>query len=208
MRLRDFLLRRFGLAAGVAALHLGVILALWTLRPAPNAPLPETPLVAVRVPFEAPLLPRMPSLDASYWAPPMPTPSVIVPEISDLSLTPGENAITGGLEGLGGYFGCGVQSEESMSADQRAKCDDLRAPLYAGPGRRAPPTEAEVALERHFDREKAIQEAPILLPCGGFTNVTCIIASALNGFDFRMDSYARKPRPENRLAQPVFPYRP
>jgi hypothetical protein len=207
VRLREFLLRCLGPAAGVIALHLGVILALLTLRPTPKAG-PETALVSVHIPYEAPVLPRMPALDGSYWAPPFATPAVILPEMSELPLAPDENATSGRLEGLGAYLECGLQSDESMTADERAACDALRRPFYAGPGKLAPPTEAELALERYFDHQKAIQDAPILLPCGGFTDVFCIVATALNGFDFKMGSYAAKPRPENRLAQPVFPYRP
>jgi hypothetical protein len=206
--LRDVLLRRFGLAAGVLALHLGVILALLTLRAVPNRPAAETPLVAVRVPYEALMLPPMPALDASYWAPPMAVPSVIVPEIPDLP-APGETAITVAPGELGDYLGCGIQSDESMSTDQRAKCDDLRAPLYAGPGKDRPPTEAEIALERHFDREKARQEAAVMLPCMAFTDILCVIGTLATGGDFKMGSWADAKRPPAKLpAQPVFPFRP
>jgi hypothetical protein len=206
---RDFLRRHAGPAAAVVALHLGVLLALLTLRPSPNTYRPETPLLSVRVPFEALRLSPMPALDASYWAPPFAKPSVIVPEMADIQIAPGENAISGGMEGLSGYLGCGILSDEAMSAPEREKCDALRKPLYAGPGQRAPPTEAEIALERHFDREKARQEAAVILPCMAFTDILCVIGTLVSGADFKMGSWAdAKRKPENRLAEPAFPYRP
>lgn len=209
MRLRDLLLLRFGPAAVVIALHLGVALALLKLRPTPNTHAPEPALVAVRIPFVAPVHPRMPQLDASYWAPPFASPSIIVPEIDDVPLHPGQNAVSSGSGDLGDYLGCGLKSDEAMTADQRAKCDELRKPLYAGPGKVAPPGEAELALERHFDREKARAEAPPILPCAAFTNVLCIIGTLVSGGDFKMGSWAdAKRKPENPLAQPVFPFRP
>lgn len=95
-----------------------------------------------------------------------------------------------------------------MTAAERTKCDELRRPFYTGPGKIRPPTEEEQALERYFTRQKAIQEAPILLPCNGFTDLVCVAATLLTGSEFKMGSYADKARPENRLAEPVFPYRP
>ena len=53
-----------------------------------------------------------------------------------------------------------------------------------------PPRDPELA--RKFDQDKEIERAPILLPCfgpGGF-NPVCFLVGAVEGFDFKMESYA------------------
>ena len=93
-----------------------------------------------------------------------------------------------------------------MLPEERAKCDDLRNKILANPRKDRLPSEQEQVLERYFTREKAIQDSAILLPCAGFTDPVCILATALNGFDFKLDSYGAHPRrPENPLAQPIHP---
>lgn len=182
------------------------MLALITLRPTGTTPPAAPTLIVVPVPTSAKPLAGIPPLDGSYWAPPFAAPSLILPDAA-FAPPPGETDISG-LPALGDYLTCGVKPDQDLTPSERAKCEEIRAGFYTGSGTLRPPTEEEQALERHFALEKAIQDAPILLPCGGFTDIICIVASALNGFDFKMGSYAGTPRPENPLAEPVHPYRP
>lgn len=187
------------------SLHGVIALALMTIRPlSPDAPV--APLLWLNI---APP-PDHPRLDFQNAGPPTarPGPRLIVPDLP--TSAPADTAPTApaGLSVLNDYMACGLA--RARSPEEEARCNTLRGELHALTPGDVDPSNAAPARAREFARAKAIQDAPVLLPC--FTpagpNPLCLLGGVLGGFTFETGSYAANGPPENPLAQPVFPYRP
>ncbi len=199
-------LRAFVPAIAAALVHLVILACFLTLgRALPRedipAALPITVIPRAPVPEDAAaVLGR----SAAIAPPAITLPPLTIPTIPTIPAPSPDKD----LSVLGGYVGCGLN--QALTAEDRERCERQRREFYAGPGPAAGPMAADLALEKRFARDKAVQDAPILLPC--FTaagpNLLCFLGGALNGFDFKIGSYADVGSPENPLAQPVLPYRP
>ncbi|MGE3334831.1 MAG: hypothetical protein AB7I36_14385 [Rhodospirillaceae bacterium] len=184
-------------------IHLAILAGLLTLGRIPPreetlAPLPITWLERSAA-LTPDLAPGLPNLSAS-------PPAFTLPDVTTL-IAP-VMPLRDELSVLGGYVGCGLN--QALTSEEREDCEKQRREIYGGPGATDDPAATDLALEKRFARDKAIQDAPVLLPC--FTpagpNLLCLLGGALNGFEFKTGSYAEVGRPENPLAQPVVPYRP
>ncbi|MCC6915605.1 MAG: hypothetical protein IT566_18045 [Rhodospirillaceae bacterium] len=195
--------RAFIPALVAALVHLVILAGLLTLGHAPPreeiaAALPITLVPRAPDPEPVSAMPErgLAAAPSTITLPPLTIPTIpTAPPDNDLSV-------------LGGYVGCGLN--RALTAEERERCEKQRREFYAGPGPAEGPTAIDLALEKRFARDKAVQDAPILLPC--FTsagpNLLCFLGGALNGFEFEIGSYANTGPPENPLAQPVLPYRP
>jgi hypothetical protein len=191
-------------AAIAVLIHGMVLVGLLNLTRTPLRP-DEHAMEIVRVPAPASTAPSYtPSAPgAAHFA----LSPRLFPHITHLPAVPRAPSSDPALSILGDYVACGVGRMRSQ--DEQAACDKMRAELVAGPTSGDKQDVLAQGLEKRFAREKAIQEAPVLLPC--FTpagpNLLCFIGGALNGFSFATGSYASSGPLENPLAQPIFPYR-
>jgi hypothetical protein len=195
--------RTFAPAAAAALVHVLLFLGLMSLgRFAPPDDVPAAlPITWIPRAPEPAAGPVAPGFGLKIAPPAINLPSFTMPVVPTL---PADE----GLSILGGYIACGLGQE--LTAEDRERCEKQRREFYAGPGPADGPTAADLALEKRFARDKAVQDAPILLPC--FTpagpSLFCLLGGVLNGFEFATGSYAGTGRPENPLAEPVHPYRP
>lgn len=112
------------------------------------------------------------------------------------------------LDVLNPFISCGM--ERQLNAAQRRACDERLGGLTPAEKGQRRPDDTVAALDRGFARDKAREDAPVLLPC--FTpagpNLLCLLGGAVNGFHFETGSYADVSPPESPLSRPAYPYRP
>jgi len=90
---------------------------------------------------------------------------------------------------------CALPENGKLWIEERKRCEDLTREVRNIAVPRLLPTENEIKLARQFARAKAVQDAPILLPCfGAGISVVCLLSGAVNGFNYEMGSYAGSPQ--------------
>lgn len=159
-----------GMQAGLAALLLNTK----TARPRTPAQ-PETILIfPVPRPATAPLAKTTAQRDnraavpSSSTEPPAPPSSVTAPQPDISSL--GEM-----------LFGCAPESYANLSSERRARCPRPGEGLAIGQPPDLMGTRSHVKNEAHWRQEWARVHSPALLPCGGFTNLLCLLGKITDG---------------------------
>jgi hypothetical protein len=89
------------------------------------------------------------------------------------------------------FVNCALPGNGNVWTEERERCEMLTREIRNVAASPREPTEKETRLARKFARDKAVQGAPILLPCfGAGISVVCLISGAMKGFDYEMGSYA------------------
>jgi hypothetical protein len=198
--------RRAGVAAAVLALHAvaAYLLAspgLWRAWPTQTPGATLTWLIlsqpATKDPESVPqkmLVTPPPS--ARKLAPPSLAP-IKRPSIA----SPVEPAQDHGAAALRSYVWCGALDDGKQWNGPQRPCDKVHWDLHTGPVAERAPTARENDLARQFERDLAFDKSPKLIPCvyGGIS-LPCLVQAAMNGFEFKMNSYANVRPPSSTCA--------
>jgi hypothetical protein len=148
--------RRIIPALVAVLVHTVLLAGLLSLRPKIPPPPPHEvlPIAWVERKAAPPSPMGAPGFGLSLPAPPL---VITVPDAPNLTAPPDALPSL-----LGAYIGCGLG--QALTEEERARCDQMRHELYANPASKLNP-DYELALERRFSRDKAIQDMPALRAC-------------------------------------------
>ena len=129
--------------------------------------------------------PRLPA--PSRPARPAPQITVIRPEVAPPVQAPSASSVIpivppGALQGFGQALNnCAPENYANLPEDQKALCTRPGAGVAVQQAPNLMGVPSQVKDEAHWQDELAREQSPVLLPCGGFINVVCLLGKIADG---------------------------